>query len=183
MLVSLNKGMAAMLGSQLNPRELNSILMQIISFILIEKYAHWSREWKHFKFSFLNMDHVMVSGEFYFVFAELMLTSARAENESAKKLFPGVSSRGLYWENKMYKLKRSIALLSLQTLAIGWKFETRNFAVIFVFIPFTTHEKTSFTELASQSLTNGFSGPKILRTFEKRAPGQMRFYCIPYDVQ
>ena len=61
----------------------------------------------------------MVSGEFYFVFAELMLTSARAENESAKKLFPGVSSRGLYRENKMYKLKRSIALLSLQTLAIG----------------------------------------------------------------
>ena len=119
MLVSLNKGMAAMLGSQLNPRELNSILMQIISFILVEKYAHWSREWKHFKFSFLNTDHVMVSGEFYFVFAELMLTSARAENESAKKLFPGVSSRGLYRENKMYKLKRSIALLSLQTLAIG----------------------------------------------------------------
>ena len=58
-------------------------------------------------------------GNFSFVSAELMRTSARAENESSKKLFPGVSSRGLYRENKMYKLKRSIALPSLQPLAVG----------------------------------------------------------------
>ena len=118
-----------------------------------------------------------------------MLTSARAENESSKKLFPGVSSRGLYWENKMYKLKRSIALPSLQTLAVGsagarfpkvfGRVFGENSLCYFCFYSFTTHEKTSFTELASQSLTNGFSGPKILRTFEKRAPGQMRLYCIP----
>ena len=71
------------------------------------------------KFSFLNTDHVMVSGELSFVFAELMRTSARAENQISKKLFPGVSSRGLYREDKMYKLKRSIALPSLQPLAVG----------------------------------------------------------------
>jgi len=89
-------------------------LMQMFSFILVENYAHWSRE-----FCFLNTDHVMLLGEFSFVFAELLRTSARAENEISKKLFPGVSSRGLYWENKMYKLKRSIALQSLQPLAVG----------------------------------------------------------------
>ena len=27
-----------------------------------------------------------------------------------------------------------------------WHLEARNFAVIFIFIPFTTYEKTSFTE-------------------------------------
>ena len=46
-----------------------------------------------------------------------------------------------------------------------------NFAVILIFIPFTTHEKTSFPEEAGRSFTNGFSGPKRFRTFEKRAPG------------
>ena len=58
-------------------------------------------------------------GNFSFVFAELMRTSACAENENSKKLFPGVSSGGLYPENKMYRLKRSIALPSLQPLAVG----------------------------------------------------------------
>ena len=117
--MSLNKGIAAMLGSQLNPRELNSILMQMFPFIVVEKCAYWSGEWKHFKFCFLNTHHVMLSGELSFVFAELMRTSARAENEISKKLFPGVSLRGLYREDKMYKLKRSIALPSLQPLAVG----------------------------------------------------------------
>ena len=37
----------------------------MFSFILVEKYAHWSREWNHFKFCFLNTDHVMLSGEFF----------------------------------------------------------------------------------------------------------------------
>ena len=37
-----------------------------------------------------------------------MLNCARAENEISKNLFPWVASRGLYWENEMYKLKRSI---------------------------------------------------------------------------
>ena len=39
-----------------------------------------------------------------------MLNCARAENEISKKLFPRVASRGLYWENEMYKLKRSILI-------------------------------------------------------------------------
>ena len=48
-------------------------------------------------------------------------------------------------------------------------FEARNFAVIF--IPFTTFEKTSFTELACRSFRNGFSGRKRFGAFEKRVPG------------
>ena len=51
------------------------------------------------------------------------------------------------------------------------RLEARNFAVILIFIPFTTYEKTSFTEKAGRSFTNGFSGPKSSRDFEKQAPG------------
>ena len=36
----------------------------------------------------------------------------------------------------------------------------RNFAVALIFNPFTIYEKTSFTELAGRSFTNGFSGSK-----------------------
>ena len=44
-------------------------------------------------------DHVMSSWEFAFnIYAYIW-----------KKLFPRVASRGLKWENKTYKLKRSIA--------------------------------------------------------------------------
>ena len=50
-------------------------------------------------------------------------------------------------------------------------YEARNFAVIFIFIPFTTFVKTSFTELACRSFTNGLSGRKRFGTFEKGAPG------------
>ena len=50
-------------------------------------------------------------------------------------------------------------------------YEARNFAVIFMFIPFTTFVKTSFTELAYRSFTNGLSGRKRFGTFEKGAPG------------
>ena len=50
------------------------------------------------------------------------------------------------------------------------RLEARNFAVIFIFIPFTTYEKTSFTECAGQSFTNGFSGPKRVRDFRETGP-------------
>ena len=40
----------------------------------------------------------------------------------------------------------------------GRRLEARNFAVILIYIPFTTYEKTSFTELVGRSFTNGFSG-------------------------
>ena len=50
------------------------------------------------------------------------------------------------------------------------RLEARNFAVIFIFIPFTTYEKTSFTESAGRSLTNGFSGPKSFRDFRETGP-------------
>ena len=48
--------------------------------------------------------------------------------------------------------------------------EARNFAVIFIFNPFTTYEKTSFTEWAGLSLRMAFQARKVLGTFEKRAP-------------
>jgi len=47
----------------------------------------------------------------------------------------------------------------------------RNIAVIFIFIPFTTYEKTSFTEKAGWSFfTNGFSGSTSFQNFEETAP-------------
>jgi len=46
------------LMSPTNPRELSSILMKTFFFVLIEKHAHWSHEWKYsiccFIFSILD---------------------------------------------------------------------------------------------------------------------------------
>ena len=50
------------------------------------------------------------------------------------------------------------------------RLETRNFAVILIFIPFTTYEKTSFTESAGRSSRNGFSGPNGFRDFRETGP-------------
>jgi len=50
------------------------------------------------------------------------------------------------------------------------RLEARNFAVIWIFIPFTTYEKTSFTEWTSRSFMNGFLGPKSLRDFRESGP-------------
>ena len=47
------------------------------------------------------------------------------------------------------------------------RLEARNFAVIFIFIPFTTYDKTSFTGQAGRSFTNDFSGPKSSRDFRE----------------
>ena len=54
------------------------------------------------------------------------------------------------------------------------RLEPRNFAVIFIYIPFTTYEKTSFTEQAGRSFTNGFSGPKSSRDFRETGPRTSR---------
>ena len=51
------------------------------------------------------------------------------------------------------------------------RLEARNFAVVLIYIPFTTYEKTSFTELAGRSFTNDFSGPKCFRDFQETGPG------------
>ena len=50
------------------------------------------------------------------------------------------------------------------------RLEARNFAVILIYIPFTTYEKTSFTELAGRSFTNCFSDPKCFRYFRETGP-------------
>ena len=57
------------------------------------------------------------------------------------------------------------------------RLEARNFAVILIFIPFTTYEKTSFTEKAGGSFTNGFSGPKSSRDFRETGPRSFKLRC------
>ena len=62
------------------------------------------------------------------------------------------------------------------------RLEARNFAVIFIFIPFTTYEKTSFTELVGRSFTNGFLGPKRFRDFRETGPWPLAanfIFCYP----
>ena len=60
------------------------------------------------------------------------------------------------------------------------RLEARNFAVIFIFIPFTTYEKISFTEQAGRSFTNGFSGPKSFRDFRETG---LRFFNAHVSVR
>ena len=55
------------------------------------------------------------------------------------------------------------------------RIEARNFAVILIFIPFPTYEKTSFTEKAGR-FTNSFSGPKSSRDFRETCPWSQTFY-------
>ena len=43
------------------------------------------------------------------------------------------------------------------------RLRARNFTVILIFLPLTTHQKASFTEWASQRFRKGFSGPKSFR--------------------
>jgi len=50
------------------------------------------------------------------------------------------------------------------------RLEAPNFAVILVFIPFTTYQKTSFTEQAGRGFRNGCSGPKSFRDFRETSP-------------
>ena len=54
------------------------------------------------------------------------------------------------------------------------RLEARNFAVILICIPFNTYEKTSFTEWAGRSFTNGFAGPKSLRDFRETGPWSLQ---------
>ena len=58
------------------------------------------------------------------------------------------------------------------------RLEARNFAVIFTFIPFTSYEKTSFTNRQVVDLRVAFRVREVLGTFEKRAPGT-RFSKVP----
>ena len=55
------------------------------------------------------------------------------------------------------------------------RLEARNFAVIFIFIPRTTYEKTGFTEQAGRSFTNDFSDPKSSRDFRETDPWPQLF--------
>jgi len=58
------------------------------------------------------------------------------------------------------------------------RFEARNFAVILIFTPFTTYEKTSFTEQAGRSFTNDFSGPKSSPDFRETGPRWASEYSL-----
>ena len=52
----------------------------------------------------------------------------------------------------------------------GRRLEARNFTVIIILIPFTTYEKTSFTEYVGRSLTNGFSLPEKFSGLSRHEP-------------
>ena len=58
------------------------------------------------------------------------------------------------------------------------RLKARNFAFIFIFIPFTTYEKTSFTEQAGRSFTNDFSGPKSSRDFRETGPWPLKVSLV-----
>ena len=58
------------------------------------------------------------------------------------------------------------------------RLEAGNIATILIFIPFTTREKTSFTEWTGRSFTNGFSGSKIFRDFRETGPWRRRCPCL-----
>ena len=65
-------------------------------------------------FCFLNSDHMMFSRQFAFClfinYAYVVTWMHVHKTKFEKKLFSGVPSRGLKWENKTYKLKTSIRL-------------------------------------------------------------------------
>ena len=58
------------------------------------------------------------------------------------------------------------------------RLDVRNFAFILIFIPFSTYEKTGFTELAGRSFTNGFSGPESFRDFRETGPWSQLFKMV-----
>ena len=67
-------------------------------------------------------------------------------------------------------------------LFASWKrkrSKTRNFAVILIFLPFTSCGKTSFTEQAGQSFTEGFWDPKSFRDFRETGPRSFSVYTAP----
>ena len=66
----------------------------------------------------------------------------------------------------------------LQNKGVG----AQNFAVILIFIPFTTYEKISFTESASQSFTNGYSGPRSFQDFRETGPWALLFSFLSQDA-
>ena len=69
---------------------------------------------------------------------------------------------------KVPKLSRRISGDKIRCL------EAQNFAVILIFIPFTTYEKTSFTEKAGHSFMNGFLGPKSFWDFWEMGPRSLK---------
>ena len=50
------------------------------------------------------------------------------------------------------------------------RLQARNFGVVLIFIPSTRYEKTSFTQWAGWSFTNGFLGSKRFRDFREKGP-------------
>ena len=56
------------------------------------------------------------------------------------------------------------------------RLEARNFAVILIFIPFTTYEEISFQKKQVGVLRMAFRARKVFGTFEKRAPAQTDCY-------
>ena len=97
------------------------------------------------------------------------------DSSSVRNLSPLHRKQMIIYGTQVFsKVPKSFARISgdmiLFTSSKRKRDEARNFAVFVIFIPFTTHEKTSFTEYASRSFTNHFSGPKSFRHFRETGP-------------
>ena len=57
------------------------------------------------------------------------------------------------------------------------RLKAQNLAIILIFIPFTTHQKTSLTEQVGWSFTSGFSCPKSFQDFRETGPRGGGGYC------
>ena len=111
-----------------------------------------------------------------------MRTFARAYDDIWKKLYPRVASRGLKWENKTYKLKRSIRLTQCCT-----QFRSLGVKVVCVFylhdnIVFTfkwygnTWNKTFY----SQKIWIGYNIELAELVYRRERETNIRRWQIPY---
>ena len=88
----------------------------------------------------------------------------------------GFASRGLFLESPETFRVTILFVSSKRRCSMS-----RNFAVILIFIAFTTYGKTTFIEWAGHSFTNCLSGSKSFGSFEKRTPDLTcpRFWLSP----
>ena len=127
MLVSLNKWIAAMLVSPMNPPGIELYSYADAFFCFGWNTCPLITRWNTTKWTFLACtfcipisDHVMFSWEFFFC-----LFISYAYMCTCTILFPRVASRGVKWENNRYKLKRFIIVVfCVQELYILWKGKT-----------------------------------------------------------
>ena len=125
--------------------------------------------------------------KFYASFHELIvMQTTRQPSEHGLYLGKFIASAGNFphgWDTSQGPVSRKSRNFSSDIILFAsWKrkrSKTRNFAVILIFLPFTSCEKTSFTEQAGRSFTDGFSDPKSFRDFREKGPRSFSVYTAP----